>query len=245
MDQIDLIHQTDWKNLIILDSCRFDLFSDIYSNYFNGALQCVDSPAGSTHEWLRKVFPNFYDSTMYSAHPAVNNEDRETLGYQANMHFLNVNHLVGDYGAGEINKRILNDIHGQQWHGRNIIWYNQPHLPWLGKTRADLAIYEDLRNGVWDREFVVKAYKENLQYVLRYVHQLVNRLWGKTVITSDHGELLLDENLPPTKQFGHCQELYQFRCELREVPWLEIDKPKRVIRPQYVDSLIKSKQTHL
>lgn len=61
------------------------------------------------------------------------------------------------------------------------------------------------------------AYKENLKLVLKEVSELTARLPGKSVITSDHGELLGEEGL-----YGHTCS-YDISL-LRMVPWLEVEK---------------------
>ncbi|MBD3155539.1 MAG: hypothetical protein GF368_02690 [Candidatus Aenigmarchaeota archaeon] len=68
----------------------------------------------------------------------------------------------------------------------------------------------------YGKDLIRDFYKENLEYVLRNAKDLINKIDGKIVITSDHGEMLGEHGI-----FGHtCQENYK---ELIEVPWLEIE----------------------
>jgi hypothetical protein len=55
-------------------------------------------------------------------------------------------------------------------------------------------------------------YRKNLEYVLPHAKKLVAELGGKTVITSDHGELLGDEEM-----WGHPKD--STAEKLRKVPW--------------------------
>lgn len=65
-----------------------------------------------------------------------------------------------------------------------------------------------------------KAYVENLKLVLAYVAELVENLSGLIVITSDHGELLGENDC-----YGHpCGSTNPL---LREVPWLTIKKGEK------------------
>lgn len=64
-------------------------------------------------------------------------------------------------------------------------------------------------------EGVQKAYKENLKRALKSVKNFLDKIDGKTVITSDHGELLGEEGM-----YGHDFE--EERKELVKVPWLEV-----------------------
>jgi hypothetical protein len=48
------------------------------------------------------------------------------------------------------------------------------------------------------------AYKENLRHVLKNVEDLLEIINGKTVITSDHGNLIGDRLSPiPVRGYGH------------------------------------------
>ncbi|KXB01998.1 hypothetical protein AKJ44_01685 [candidate division MSBL1 archaeon SCGC-AAA261F17] len=60
-----------------------------------------------------------------------------------------------------------------------------------------------------------EAYENNLRAALAEVKKLAERLPGKTVVTSDHGELLGEDGL-----YGHGWR----HPLLREVPWLEVEK---------------------
>ena len=52
---------------------------------------------------------------------------------------------------------------------------------------------------------LIWAYKENLRLVIPYVELLLHKLSGKTVVTSDHGELFGENVLKfiPIKVYGH------------------------------------------
>lgn len=77
-----------------------------------------------------------------------------------------------------------------------------------------------------------KAYKENLNIVIPYVEKIHEKLGGKTVVTSDHGELLGDRiGVLPRKKYGHPGSLAV--PQLRRVPWLELDfEERRTIRSE-------------
>jgi hypothetical protein len=98
--------------------------------------------------------------------------------------------------------------------GSSPIWkiYN---LVFGGYSSQASAIY--LREG-WIG--IRQAYKENLEYVLNYVRELIDNLPpGKIIITSDHGELLGEG-----RHYWHYKDIKH--PKLREVPWLEINKRK-------------------
>ncbi|MDZ7687757.1 MAG: hypothetical protein U5J64_03370 [Halobacteriales archaeon] len=80
--------------------------------------------------------------------------------------------------------------------------------------------------GYISREQLHDLYVENLEIVLEYVEKLLDDIDGKTVVTSDHGELLGEFTWAhPVKRTGHLGWIYSKK--LREVPWLEIDTGER------------------
>jgi hypothetical protein len=85
-----------------------------------------------------------------------------------------------------------------------------------------------LEAGALDRNEVFAAYKNNLKMVLPFVKRLVDILPGKTVVSSDHGNLIAERVhciLYPFREFGHPCGLYNIK-QIVEVPWLIIEKEK-------------------
>ncbi|MHC4475558.1 MAG: sulfatase-like hydrolase/transferase [Planctomycetota bacterium] len=72
----------------------------------------------------------------------------------------------------------------------------------------------------YGNELLRKAYKENLEIVLCYVAELVDALTGRIVVTSDHGEMLGENNC-------YCHWSRSNNKLLREIPWLVIDKGEK------------------
>ena len=232
-----LIHEGNWDNLVILDACRYDYFENEYGNFLNGKLKPIYSPSSNTYSWLRKVFNGWHNVTIYSAHPALNSLGIERGGYRALPHFRKIvdiwdrgwDEKLSTVPSEEVNKAVLEDINRGAFKGKNIIWYIQPHFPWIGKTKLtafsrdwndkDLVwqIWEKIRKGEIAKEKLREAYRDNLRLVIQSVSELIPHLDGKTVITSDHGELLGELGM-----FEHPSNIKA--KELREVPWLEVEK---------------------
>lgn len=91
-----------------------------------------------------------------------------------------------------------------EWMLRQMLW-----LP--PKTPMDAIRRKYGRAGL------KAAYEENLKTVLQQVSILLEHLWGKIVITADHGELL-GENRCYTHIDGSSNSL------LLQIPWLVINK---------------------
>lgn len=133
---------------------------------------------------------------------------------------------------------------------RLIIHFMQPHDPYIGPKADQLRETVEDRKGIIFRkskemnrenveaeetlgslrtaaaqgyishEELFEVYIENLNIVLEYVEDLLSELDGKTVITSDHGELLGAGKFT-SNRYGHPE--YVWQSELRIVPWLEIN----------------------
>ncbi len=65
-----------------------------------------------------------------------------------------------------------------------------------------------------------KAYKENLELVLKDVKEVVNEIGGSILITADHGEFLGEHGL-----YGHPDK--PRKPENTEVPWLVIERDEK------------------
>jgi membrane-anchored protein YejM (alkaline phosphatase superfamily) len=125
---------------------------------------------------------------------------------------------------------------------RLLIHYIQPHYPFIGSNLNFGAKHlgEDPTNSErgrtelldpwmrimtnqkdFDSDQLWDAYKQNLSRVLNSVTELVQSLLGKTVITSDHGNMFGERATPiPIQEWGHPRGV--FTKELAEVPWFTI-----------------------
>lgn len=235
-NQKELIHKWDWDVLIVLDSCRFDYFKKYHRSYIKGVLKKVQSPASDTFSWLQATFQEYYDCTVYSSHPVLNSSGIPRGGYKAAPHFKRIidiwkdgwNNQYGTVLPQSVNHSVIEDMAKGLWKGKNIIWYMQPHAPWIGDTkitgisdspndkRSIHKIWDLIKRGKISEDRLKQAYKDNMFAALVQVAILTSYLKGKIVITADHGESLGDGG-----RFGHSA--FKSDRELIEVPWLEIE----------------------
>jgi hypothetical protein len=84
-----------------------------------------------------------------------------------------------------------------------------------------------LKQGEIDKDTAWNAYEENLQIVLGHVESLLKDLGGKTIISSDHGNLFAERVFPFfwLKEYGHPE--YCIAANLLKVPWLVIESDQR------------------
>lgn len=228
--------------LIILDACRYDYFEEYNKNLelncCQSILRSVWSPASVTFLWVKRCLCGKYDSIkVFSTHPILNSRGITVHGYRALDHFSKRNIIdVWDFGWDDklgtvppwnVNKAVKDEGLAE----KNIVWYLQPHGPWIGKTSLMIPVEEiksqnkpiewivldKVKKGEFNIELLKKAYKDNLELVLKYVNKIIKNYGDKIVITADHGEMLGEYGI-----WFHPTLIKS--PELRIVPWLEINK---------------------
>jgi hypothetical protein len=253
-DGIHVMHE-DWDNLIILDACRHDIFKQV--NNLDGNLSSKKSRGTATAQFLRRNFVGHqaYD-TLYVTDNAVVGTVSESLNLFKLVGLWGDTEAGTDVGDGVV-QRLINpelvvdktiEMHERYPNKRIIAHLLPPHQPYLVKDGEKLNIdsiyttFEAARKGNLSAEDIKAVYAENVKHSLKYVSKLVMNLDGKTVVTSDHGELLgkkiprfaalLHPRWPFSKRhyfrYGHYR--YMPEPELVEIPWLEIEGERRTVR---------------
>ena len=225
--------------LIILDACRYDYFREVYRQYLDGQLKPVRSPASCTGKWLRIVFGTFGrrlgDVKVFSAQPRINSKGIAVRGFSVRDCFSGPIVDVWDWGwdweLGTVHPdTVVRAVLDEGLGDRNIIWFMQPHLPYIGETKLTIPkgvvkgksmakfLSKMLRTGRISRRRLSQAYRDNLTLALKSVKKLlteVGDLDGRWVLTSDHGELLGEHGVT-------LHPSYLDLPEQRIVPWLEL-----------------------
>jgi hypothetical protein len=253
-DGVD-VPEREWDNLVILDACRFDIFEAVLEeggplSDVTGSLSESVSQGSCTREFLPANFSGRQHDTVYvtsSPHIYKNNDLFDIEFHDVTHVWLEEHRRRG----GEVESRDVSpdpDCHHPRHttrHAREaidsypqkrlVVHYLPPHWPFHGEFGkehfahfTDGAPWQELtaRKRSISRETVWKAHRENLEIALAEVETLLSDLDGKTVITSDHGQLIGDRMFPiPVRGFGHPATLYQ--SELVDVPWFEADYETR------------------
>lgn len=237
---IDVMSQ-DWDNLIILDACRYDYFKN--QDIINGELKKVMSKGHKSAVFIEENFSNrkFHDTIYITTNPHFKNIDQNN--------FFKIHSLLkkSDANLGTIlPSDVVTEsikIHKKHPNKRLIIHFMQPHRPHIGPTAEQIRENIKLKSfdtrgdasvdGMWwackkgkiSINEVRKSYQESLNIVLENVNELIQEINGKSIITSDHGELLGDRIYPFTnRRYGHIRP----QCkQLRMVPWLTVNSEYR------------------
>lgn len=243
----------DWDNLIILDACRYDFFREF--NYIDGVLERKFSKGSNSGEFTRANFAGkeLYDTVYITANPVWGRNDKKVFHY---FEFLNEewDKELKTVPPNEVKSKTI-EAKENFPNKRIMAHFMQPHNPYIGEKGKrfrekhgepypDQSITEDtvehigegkhpelIQDDVLTKQKLEEFYIENLEIVLEEVNELTEILDGKTVITADHGELLLEKPLPfSERKFGHPSIATR---KLREVPWLTVDfDERRQITPE-------------
>jgi hypothetical protein len=231
--------ETDWDILIILDGCRYDTFEKY--NPFSKSVTEATSNSSHTTDFLAKNLTGDQSDTVYvTASPQVIN---------CESRFHTVVHVWQKAWDEELRTAPPQSVtqsaveaFKQYPDKRLIAHYMQPHYPFIGPSGRDLethatftgglrkrehpSIWEMLSSGEVSEDEVKRAYEENLEIVLKEVVTLTDRIDGKTVITSDHGNLFGECVSPlPVKIYGHPPNLPA--KGLTSVPYVELEHDER------------------
>lgn len=255
--------EEDWDNLLILDACRYDTFTDLAE--LPGDTDHRISRGAATYEFVRANFSgrHLHDTVYVGANTWFLKLQDEI---DAEIHdFIDLQH--GDNGVEFVVEELdvphpesvtaaARDADERYPKKRLIIHYLQPHHPFIGPkgsrwfTHQSSSLTEVIdQSPDATRERVREAYRENLELVLPEVRALLQTLSGRTVVTADHGEMLGERHqFVPTRDYGHHEGIYN--DALVKVPWhivpdterkkIVAEEPKdRSVDPEAVDERLR------
>jgi hypothetical protein len=241
-ETVDIMAE-NWDNLIILDACRYDMLVEHAPPDWD--VQSRRSPGSDSSEFIEKSFHGreLHDTVYVTANPHALDIPDGT--------FHTVVYLLEDYWDAE-NQTVMPETmveqtltaHQQYSNKRLISHWMQPHFPFIGELGQTLGTSgigqksntsENDAPHPWvalmesrdiETESVIEAYNENLQEAMGSLQILLDKLPGKTIVTSDHGNLIGEWTWPlPLRTFGHPAKLH--KSELVTVPWVEFDSETR------------------
>lgn len=230
----DVFEDEDWDNLILLDACRADVYAEMTP--FAGAPETRQSRGSASKQFVRG---NFQNKRLHDVVYISGNRWYLQLQEELNCELHAYHDVERDVADGfvpspeAVTQSVL-DLKDEYPNKRLLVHYMQPHYPYLDTDNDafDLdrtGLRETVRGSDVSYEDVREAYRSNLRYVLEHVQTLVEELDGKTVISSDHGEMLGDRLTPfPVRWVGHPPGI--FTDKLVTVPWHVVaDGPRRTV----------------
>jgi len=241
--------EEDWDNVIILDACRYDLFESV--NTLKGRFDSRISPASATPEFLTKNFDGCqcHDTVYVTANPMYRKRGLDGVFYHVvdvwEDHWNEQRQTVMPEAMANATAAAYERFPNK----RIISHFMQPHYPFIGDLADELGehsgyefayrevmeeepsrdnptVWERLEAGDVSRELVWNAYGENLSVALPHVQTLLELFDEKTVVTSDHGNLLGEKlHTLAVPVYGHPHGMrHEHLCK---VPWLVVTGEER------------------
>ncbi len=236
------VFEEDWDNLLLLDACRFDLAAAVFETDVGARW----SGGSNSEEFLEFNLGGYEadDTVWVTANPHVSKFD-DRIFEVVELWDTHWDEELQTVPPSAVVEETL--AAAEQYPEKRLVaHFMQPHYPFIGEigrerlpthgsftgngVRADGRSHEDiwtlLRRGEVSQEAVAAAYRENLELAVPHARELVDSLDGRSVISSDHGNVFGREIGPiPMRLFGHP---YGFRVEdLIKVPWVEYPAAQR------------------
>jgi len=146
--------ESEWDYCLVLDACRYDVFSEIYDEYLDGTLEKRRSVGSSTPEWAYRTFTGDHDIAYFSGNPFINdigiplNELKwgASCDYEwsASNHISNVFDVwksgwdddLGTVPPDGIADAFYNNQDAVEEADRTVLHYMQPHAPYLARGKG-------------------------------------------------------------------------------------------------------------
>jgi len=228
------ISELEWDNLIILDACRQDLYEEV-----TGISDSRISLGSHSADFVKNNFSegDYSDTVVVTANPHYHPElFKQETGRDIEDVFHTVFHSYMDNWDEEegtvLPESVLKQINTAANlfpKKRLLIHFMQPHNPFI-QSDLDISGFKHLwtdeqttsywdfaRERKLDKDDIWPDYKDNLELVLETVDDLEKILTGKTVITSDHGNLVGEHGLYSHPRGRDYKVLRKVPLEVREL----------------------------
>jgi hypothetical protein len=146
--------ESDWDYCLVLDACRYDVFSEVYDDYLDGTLEKRRSIGSSTPEWAYRTFTDDHDIAYFSGNPFINdlgiplNELKwgASCDYEwtASDHISDVFDVwksgwdddLGTVPPEGIAEAYYDNLDAVERADRTVLHYMQPHAPYLSRGKG-------------------------------------------------------------------------------------------------------------
>ncbi|WP_408958235.1 hypothetical protein [Natrinema sp. 74] len=146
--------ESDWDYCLVLDACRYDVFSEVYDEYLDGTLEKRRSVGSSTPEWAYRTFTEEHDIAYFSGNPFINdlgiplNELKwgASCDYEwsASNHISNVFDVwksgwdddLGTVPPDSLGEAFREHRDAVEAADRTVLHYMQPHAPYLARGKG-------------------------------------------------------------------------------------------------------------
>jgi hypothetical protein len=229
--------------MLILDAYRYDLFSELSKEYnLPGELNSYESAGSATPEFLSANIDgvDLTDTVYVTATTMLYRELVMSNSIDTNIHKIidvwadSIDH--GEWGVSpeSVTSEALDAL--EEYPNKRIVaHYIQPHLPFVGSFGQ--SVYDEIEDRdvwkakqkgelKWSDQDLWKAYRENAELITEHIANVIDKFPGKTVVTSDHGQLIGERVWPiPVKHYSHPAGIWTDK--LVKIPWLVYENGQR------------------
>mgnify|MGYP000353815894 CR=1 FL=1 len=146
--------ESEWDYCVVLDACRYDVFSEVYDEYLEGELQKRWSTGSSTPEWAYRTFTDHHDIAYFSGNPFINSLGipLNELKWGASCEYEwsaadHISHVVDvwEHGWDDELGTIPPESMVESFRNhpelvadadRTVVHYMQPHAPFLSRGKG-------------------------------------------------------------------------------------------------------------
>lgn len=225
------VFEREWDNLLILDACRHDLYEEVEGETDYRITKASNSPA-----FISENFSDgeYSDIVYVTGNPWFSESKFEghTGGRKPSEMFHEVFHTyMTDWDSEKgtvLPEPLMRDARTARklFPGKKVVvHFMQPHYPFVNSDltkegiRPDLdsseegeSVWQEASKGKHSDNELWNSYKGNLEFILEEISEFSENIEGKTVITSDHGNLVGEKGF-----YGHS--FNYDAMALRKVPW--------------------------
>ena len=229
--------ENDAFALVILDSCRYDVFAEEVGDFLKGNLDYVFTPSTYTVQYFRETWSGQHEDLVYFTGLSAPTDyafEQRGIDFIPSDHlgeFVHVWNRCESKELGAVPPERMTEMVLREKASKMVVHYVQPHAPYIGDYRLREATGQDWeeslkdiyeRIGRYDSEQKTisdnelrRAYRSNLRRALGAVRDLIGSLERPVVVTADHGEMLGED--------GRYIHGGKPREELCKVPWFKVD----------------------
>ena len=221
----------DWDTLVILDACRYDLFEEKRPEEWPAALR-VRSRSSHTTGFYRENFTGgpYLDTVLVTANPKAVRERGDKFHDVIKVYETDWDDEKGTVLPDVMANATL-EAHERYPDKRIVSHWIQPHYPFIGGDGGSYkfdgeTIWYDLMRGELDAAEVYGDYAATLEMTIPHVQRVLDEMDGRTVVTSDHGNLFGERPwFYPLPIYGHPRGIKH--PALVDVPWMVFDTGSR------------------
>lgn len=128
----------DWDNLLILDACRYDIFTDRID--LEGTLESRISMGSTSEEFMERNFvgEQFHDTVYVNANPYIPKLGLDDDTFHAVVDCLDDWDIELETVPPEPVARAARNAHERYSDKRLIIHFMQPHAPFIGEYGREM-----------------------------------------------------------------------------------------------------------